>query len=46
MIPTDSLVTDENGFLKARSTASLIRWSWDVSHNTMNNAIMAVTKSA
>ena len=46
MMPTESLVTEEKGLRKARSTASLIRWSCEVSHKTMNSAIIAVVKSA
>jgi hypothetical protein len=44
--PADSLVRDMKGFRKARSTASLIFWSWAASQSTMKRAIMAVTKSA
>jgi len=46
MMPTDSLVMDAMGLRKARSTASLIFWSCEVSHRQRNKAIMAVTKSA
>jgi hypothetical protein len=44
--PVESLVSDENGFLNDRSTASLIFSSCEVSQSTRNNAIIAVTKSA
>ncbi len=46
MMPTDSFVSEANGWANARATASLILWSCDVSHSTMNRAIIAVTKSA
>jgi hypothetical protein len=43
---TDSLVSEEKGFLKERSMASLIAVSCAVSQSTMNRAIMEVMKSA
>ena len=36
MMPTESLVNEEKGWAKARATASLILWSCEVSHRTMN----------